>query len=307
MSGIVVAGATFVDIKGFPERAYIPTGRNVGRVEYVHGGVTRNVSEDIANVGIKSTFLSVVDNTGLGKEVVERLSEKGVCTDYISKKDQGMGTWLVVFDENGDVAGSVSQRPDLGQIDDVLDKHGDEIFADCDSMIIEMDMIESTVSKMIDYAKKYNKKAFGIVSNIGLVLQRREYVQELECFVCNQQEASMFFTKEIEHLNMADLEVAIKDAIIAANIKSMVVTAGAEGAVWATRDGKSGFIPARKVNVKDTTGAGDSFCAGVSVGLTYGKSLAEAVEIGTKLAASVIVTKENVCPFFEPKELGIEL
>ena len=37
--GIVVIGATFVDIKGFPEDAYIPNGRNVGRVEYIHGGV----------------------------------------------------------------------------------------------------------------------------------------------------------------------------------------------------------------------------------------------------------------------------
>ena len=40
---IVVMGATFVDIKGFPVDAYIPTGRNVGYIEYVHGGVSRNV------------------------------------------------------------------------------------------------------------------------------------------------------------------------------------------------------------------------------------------------------------------------
>ena len=38
--GIVVIGATFVDIKGFPEDQYLPTGRNVGRVEYIHGGVS---------------------------------------------------------------------------------------------------------------------------------------------------------------------------------------------------------------------------------------------------------------------------
>ena len=35
--GIVVIGAVFVDIKGFPHQQYIPTGRNVGRIEYVHG------------------------------------------------------------------------------------------------------------------------------------------------------------------------------------------------------------------------------------------------------------------------------
>ena len=31
--GIVVIGAVFVDIKGFPLDAYIPTGRNAGHVQ----------------------------------------------------------------------------------------------------------------------------------------------------------------------------------------------------------------------------------------------------------------------------------
>lgn len=34
---IVVVGNVFVDIKGFPDGAYIPTGSNAGRVELVHG------------------------------------------------------------------------------------------------------------------------------------------------------------------------------------------------------------------------------------------------------------------------------
>lgn len=33
--GIVVLGAVFVDIKGYPTSTYIPGGRNVGRVEQV--------------------------------------------------------------------------------------------------------------------------------------------------------------------------------------------------------------------------------------------------------------------------------
>ena len=47
---IAVIGAVFVDIKGFPFDHYLPTGRNAGRVEYIHGGVARNVVEDIANM-----------------------------------------------------------------------------------------------------------------------------------------------------------------------------------------------------------------------------------------------------------------
>ena len=59
--GIVVIGAVFVDIKGYPDHTYIPAGRNAGRVERVHGGVGRNVVEDIANCELRPTFISLVD------------------------------------------------------------------------------------------------------------------------------------------------------------------------------------------------------------------------------------------------------
>lgn len=55
--GIVVIGAVFVDIKGYPLSTYIPGGRNSGRVEQVHGGVSRNIVEDIANVELRPTFV----------------------------------------------------------------------------------------------------------------------------------------------------------------------------------------------------------------------------------------------------------
>ena len=87
----------------------------------------------------------------------------------------------------------------------------------------------------------------------------------------------------------------------------MIVTMGDKGAVYADMQGRSGFCPARRVKVKDTTGAGDAFCAGVVIGLTYGKNMAQACEIGAHLAASVITTGENVCPRFLPQELGLDI
>ena len=71
--GIVVLGAVFVDIKGYPQDVYIPGGRNAGRIEQVPGGVSRNVVEDIANVELRPTFVSLVDDTGLGEDVVRQL------------------------------------------------------------------------------------------------------------------------------------------------------------------------------------------------------------------------------------------
>ena len=72
------------------------------------------------------------------------------------------------------------------------------------------------------------------------------------------------------------------------------------------QDGSYGICPAGKVDVKDTTGAGDAFFAGITMGLTYGKTMDEACEIGTRLSASVICTSENVCPRFLPSEFGLE-
>ena len=72
-NGIVVIGTVFLDIKGYPIAKYIPGGRNAGRVVRVHGGVSRNVAEDIANVELRPTFVTVVDDDGAGRDVVEKL------------------------------------------------------------------------------------------------------------------------------------------------------------------------------------------------------------------------------------------
>ena len=112
---IVVVGAVFVDVKGFPEDQYIPTGRNAGKVEIVHGGVGRNVAEDIANIELRPTFVSLVDDTAEGEEVISKLRNHKVNTDYIRRVNDGMGMWLAVFDNMGDIAGSISKRPDLAR------------------------------------------------------------------------------------------------------------------------------------------------------------------------------------------------
>lgn len=305
--GIVVIGAVFVDIKGYPEAVFIPTGRNVGRVEQIHGGVGRNVAEDIANCELRPTFVSLVDESGAGLDVIRKLKNHKVNTDYIRATRDGMGTWLAVFDNDGDVAASISKRPDLHPIADILDCHGDEIFRDADSIIIEIDVDKDIVKRTFKLAKKYNKRVYAVVANMSIALERRDLLQSIDCFVCNIQEAGILFTDDYSAKKPLEMVDIIAQKVMAARIPSIIVTMGGEGAVYASMNGDKGFCPARKVEVKDTTGAGDSFCAGAAIGLTYGKTLAEACDIGARLAASVIVTSENVCPRFLPRELGIDL
>ena len=164
--GIVVIGAVFVDIKGYPLSTYIPGGRNAGRVEQVHGGVSRNVAEDIANVELRPTFVSLVDDTGIGQDVINKLKDHKVNTKYIRTVPDGMGTWLAVFDNDGDVCAAISKRPDTSPLTRLLEEKGDEIFKDCDSIALELDLEKDTVKQVLRFAKKYNKKVFAAVSNI---------------------------------------------------------------------------------------------------------------------------------------------
>ena len=305
--GIVVIGAVFVDVKGYPEANFIPTGRNAGRVEHVHGGVGRNVAEDIANCELRPTLVSLVDESGDGADVIRKLKNHKVNTDYIWKTRDGMGTWLAIFDNDGDVAASISKRPNLLPIADILDQHGDAIFADADSIICEIDIDKEIVKRVFKLARKHGKKVFSVVGNMSIALERRDFMKSIDCFVCNIQEAGLLFFDDYSQKTPEEMVEILSEKVIAAQIPSMIVTMGSDGAVYADLNGEKGWCPARKVEVKDTTGAGDSFCAGVAIGLTYGKILGEACEIGAMLAASVIVTTESVCPRFLPRELGLDM
>ena len=304
--GIVVIGAVFVDIKGYPEAAFVPTGRNVGRVEQVHGGVGRNVAEDIANCELRPTFLSLVDDSGTGLDVVRKMKSHKVNADYIRTTRDGMGTWLAVFDNDGDVCASISKRPNLMPIADIMDEKGDEIFANADSIIIEICIDKEIVKRTFRLAKKYNKKVFAVVANMNIALERRDYLQSIDCFICNRLEAGILFSDDYTDKSQEEMVEILSQKVMAARIPSMIVTMGGDGAVYADCNGDKGFCAARNVKVIDTTGAGDAFCAGAAIGLTYGKRLKEACEIGAMLAASVIVTSANVCPRFLPRELGLD-
>ena len=231
--GIVVIGAVFVDIKGYPLSTYIPGGRNSGRVEQVHGGVSRNIVEDIANVELRPTFVGLVDDTGMGQDVIDKLRDHKVNTQFIRRVKDGMGTWLA--------------------------------------------------------------------------MERRDFLQQVDCFVCNQQEAGLLFSDDYDHLSPAAMREVLAANVHSANIPCMVVTMGGQGAVYARANGESGVVPAKKVDVIDTTGAGDAFFAGTVIGLTYGKNLPASCEIGSRLAASVISITENVCPRFRPLEFGLDI
>ena len=306
-NGIVVVGAAFVDVKGYPYAQYIPGGRTSGHVVEVHGGVARNIVEDIANIELRPTFVTVLDPKGISNDVIEKLTKHKCNTGYIKRSEGGLGTWLAVFDNSGDVVASISKRPDLSRIADILDEKGDEIFKYADSIAVEFDVEVPILKRVIALAEKHGKKVYAPVSNMSIAMERRDLLQHISCLVCNLEEAGLLFSEEFEGAVADEMSEILFTKISQARIPAMVVTMGGEGAVYASLEGERGHCPAPKTEVRDTTGAGDAFFSGVVIGLTYGKSLGESCEIGTRLANSVIVTDENVCPRFLPAEFGLDV
>ena len=54
---------------------------------------------------------------------------------------------------------------------------------------------------IVRFAKKYNKKVFAAVSNMSIAMERRDFLQQIDCFVCNQQEAGLLFSDDYNHLS----------------------------------------------------------------------------------------------------------
>ena len=94
--------------------------------------------------------------------------------------------------------------------------------------------------------------------------------------------------------------------VLALGARLVMVTLGPKGCML--KNAQAEFsCGCPKVHPVDTTGAGDAFFAGVAIGLTYGKTVGESCRIGTRLAASVIASRENVCPRFRPEEFGLDV
>ncbi len=296
--GTVVIGTAFVDIKGFSKVPYDPQGRNLGNIRIVHGGVGRNVAENFANVGMPVSFAGTLEDFAIGRDVERHLEKIGVDLTFMQvAPENGIGMWMVILDENGNLAGSISRMPELSYLEDYILAHGEEIVSKAESIVLEVDLNERIAEKIITLAQRYGKKVYAIVGNLSVIMARPDLLRKTECFICNEIEAAKFFLNEkLTDYTPEELLSYLPSAVNDAGLKSMVVTMGARGAVY--YDGEGGICPPQKTEVVDTSGAGDAFFSGTVMALILNHPLKEAVKYGTKLAALTIQSEQTVCSFY---------
>lgn len=297
LPSVFVIGTVFIDCKGFSKNKYHPSNRNLGTVQFVHGGVGRNVAENLANLNIPTFLVSSIDLQPIGKDVVERLKKSRVKTNYLMEsKDHGMGIWIAILDEMGNLAGSVSQMPDLTLLQEFIETKGQEFFQHATHIALELDLNIHIVKSVISMAKKFNLPIYGIPSNLDLILHHREILKDLDCFICNNYEADLFLGKKFSEMEIGQKQKTLTEFVNQTGIESMVITLGKSGAVYFDSQSKeAGFQSVFPVEVVDTSGAGDAFFSGTIMGLIRGLSLKEAVICGTKVAGWTIESSENTC------------
>ena len=287
---MLVIGSIFVDVKGFARNRYMPLERNVGDVQVTAGGVCRNVAENLKTLGCDAEFVSMVDDNGMGAQVRSELAALGVNVEHVISAPRGMGMWLAILDEHGNLAGSISRQPDFSALEEYLKEKGDEIIAATDGLALEFDMTAEISGLVMALAKKHRKRVYTIVGNMGVILKHPEYLRDMACFICNEMEAGRLFREDLTDASPEETLRSLQKNSALVGIPTMVVTMGARGAVYVDNTtGEFGFCPPMDVEVVDTTGAGDAFFTAAVAALMNGAPLSQAVQEGTRLASRTLM------------------
>lgn len=112
-------------------------------------------------------------------------------------------------------------------------------------------------------------------------------LRDIDLLLVNETEAAVLLDRE-------DLtpEEAVQQ--LTSLVPKVAMTLGSRGASWAA-DGRSGTVPAHRMNLVDTTGAGDAFAGALAVSLSGGADLETAVRFGVA-AGGIAVTREGAQP-----------
>lgn len=290
---VAVVGTVFVDVKGFPQNQYDPRGRNIGQVRFFHGGVGRNVAETMALLGTSTHFVSTVDQTALAEEVLERLGKSGVHTDFVSKTPQGMGMWLAILDENGDLAGSISQMPNTHEMEQAILNKIDVIMDQAEALALELDLNEAMAERFVEAATQKDIPIYIIPGNLSVLANRGDLLSQCEGLICNEVEAEKL--TGISCLGDENVPLAARK-LLEFGLNQVVITLGERGSYFIDSTTASyGFTGIRETKLVDSTGAGDSFFAGTVSAILQGLGLKEATQLGAAVAAITISVDESTC------------
>ena len=251
--------------------------------------------------------LGAVGADTYGERLCENLARAGVDVSQV-RRCQEAATSIAVIGVTPQGDNSIIVLPGANRTVDraYLEEHR-RLLEACDILAMQLEIPLDTVLWAAKEAKALGKT---------VVLDPAPAVPDLpeELFPCldlikpNETELSILTGRPYRPEDLGESARALQ----AKGVKNVLVTLGGEGSYLLKEDGSEARFPVDKtVPVVDTTAAGDSFMAGLCVGLAQGQSLEEAAELAAAVsdivvtrrgAQSSIPTREEVARALREKE-----
>ncbi|MFT9487595.1 MAG: carbohydrate kinase [Tepidibacillus sp.] len=291
MKEIAVIGGANVDIKGIADGSFRLGSSNPGKVYRTAGGVARNVAENLAKLQLSTFLFTVVGRDEEGDWLLDVTQKAGVNIQYIERlANERTGKYLSILDENREQVGSISDMQIMERMDELFLQNLYPKLITAKIVFLDTNLPQSTLVPLIHWLK--DKETMIVIDPVSAkkAEKLKGYLEDLDLITPNKEEAEILTGITIK--SKTDLNRVVYE-FFSQGVKQVVITLGAEGVFVATPEIQE-FLPSPKVDVKDTTGAGDAFVSGIIYGLVNDKELIEACKYGHTMAAITLKREETV-------------
>ena len=252
------------------------------------GGKGANQAVTVARLNGEVVFVCKTGKDLFREESVNLFKNEGIDTKWILADDQRpSGVALIMIDDNGENSIVVASGANENLLKEDIDKVTEALELS-DFVLMQLEIPIETVEYVTNMAWEKGKKV--ILNPAPAAILPENLLKKLFLVTPNRIEAE--FLSGVQITDKKSIEKAAR-IIFEKGVQNVIITLGAEGAL--SYDGSYDWIPAEKTESVDTTGAGDVFNGALTVALSEGQSLSNAVKFANK-AAAISITRYGAIP-----------
>ncbi len=282
---ILVIGSSNTDMtvsaKSFPQKGETIIG---GSFRMGQGGKGANQAVAAKKLGGDVSFVCKVGRDMFGQNSLAKYREVGLDISRILYSDLPSGVAIITLNENAENTIVVASEANLDfTVEDV--ESISDLIRQSDILLLQF---EIPIASVLHAAKIANEAGVRVIINPAPATEiPNELLRYTSLLIPNECEAST-----LSGIQINDIETAREASrILRANgAENIIITLGSNGSLLF--DTEEHLVPAYKVTAVDTVAAGDTFCGGVCVALSEGKSLYDAVHFATA-ASAIAVTRSG--------------
>ncbi len=298
---VLVVGAAGMDIVGRATRQLEPGTSNPGQLRISHGGVARNVAENLARLGHDCTLITAVGEDEQGRQLLERAQAAGIdITATISSPGARTGAYLAVLDQRGELQLGLDEMDAIAALTPDALQQREQLFNAASVLVLDANLPPASLAAALELAARNDLPVAVDPTSRSLAPKLVPHLGSLWLLCPNEGEAEALAPVEIAHDDEASAITAAR-RLVAAGVDIVLITRAEFGVGYATASG-SGHVPAVQTDLVDPTGAGDALLATVVFALLNDIPLDEAARLGVIAASLTLRTRGSVVP-----DLSLEL